>query len=304
METLGLNIIYGLIDPLDGTLRYIGQSIHGLKRANSHHRPSQIKTSSIKNNWIRGLKSKNLIPTIEVLEYSNTPEELDSLERFWIANIRSTGAKLYNRADGGESGNRGLIRSQEVRDKLKGPRGPRTEEVKRNMAPNFFKVGHFVTDEVREKLRLANVGKVLSVECRRKIGEKSKLHRHSLETRIKMSLSQMGKKLSQEHIEKLRSINLGRTFSPEHIEKLKNAQSVAIRLLPSNDIIKSVKEAAEILKMHKGNLSAMLRGKRKWRGGTILAEYVNPIGVRNGKRRLLQTKEVILKDIHERSSSK
>lgn len=98
-----------------------------------------------------------------------------------------------------------------------------TDETKRKMSESGKKIdrywvrGRIVSDETREKLRLANVGKKMSDEARRKMsenhpnakGEKNPMYgrKHSEETR---------KKISEKN-----KANVGWKHSPETIEKIK-----------------------------------------------------------------------------------
>lgn len=97
-------IIYGLIDPITGQLRYIGKSINGIKRAKDHTHPSSIlRNNNIHfKNWLKSLISKDLKPQIDILEEPSSIEDLNELEAFHIASVRASGARLLNILDGGE----------------------------------------------------------------------------------------------------------------------------------------------------------------------------------------------------------
>lgn len=63
------NIIYGLIDPRNGQLRYIGLSAKGLERAREHMEPYYLKNDkSHKANWVRNLIKVGL--KYEILEFA------------------------------------------------------------------------------------------------------------------------------------------------------------------------------------------------------------------------------------------
>lgn len=61
-------IIYGLVDPRSGELRYVGKSCSGLKRPKAHLAPSNLKKATHKNNWIRQLLAAGARPDILVIE--------------------------------------------------------------------------------------------------------------------------------------------------------------------------------------------------------------------------------------------
>jgi len=95
-------LIYGLFDPRDGELRYVGKSTNGLARPRGHTAPSKLRPRTRKNNWLKSLLSKGLRPDIVVLEELSGPEGLDDLEKLAIAHYRSIGFELYNSTEGGE----------------------------------------------------------------------------------------------------------------------------------------------------------------------------------------------------------
>jgi hypothetical protein len=97
-------LVYGLIDPRDGQLRYIGKSCSGLRRPVSHGWPSALKTDSKtwKGRWIADLQRAGLQYEILVLEEHLAAEPLAEAEQFWIAYFRSLGCRLTNLTVGGE----------------------------------------------------------------------------------------------------------------------------------------------------------------------------------------------------------
>ena len=109
-------LIYGLFDPRDGELRYVGKSTNGLARPRGHTCPSKLRPRTRKNNWLKSLLSKNLKPDIVVLEELSGPGGLDDLEKLAIAHYRSMGFGLYNSTDGGEGS---FGRKQTEEEKLK-----------------------------------------------------------------------------------------------------------------------------------------------------------------------------------------
>ena len=111
-----------------------------------------------------------------------------------------------------------------------------------------MKKGEKMPEEVREKLRAANVGKTFSEETRKKMseGQRKRWDRgdnqlHSLEVRAKAKC----RKMSDEHKAKIRAAHLGKTLSKEHREKIGAAQLG--RTLP---------------KEHREKISSALRGRK------------------------------------------
>jgi hypothetical protein len=102
MESSGL-IVYGLIDPRNGQVRYVGKSCSGLSRPRSHTSPANLaKERTHKANWLRGLVAVGLRPEIEVLEACDSTEALSEAERFYIGYFRMVGCALTNLTDGGD----------------------------------------------------------------------------------------------------------------------------------------------------------------------------------------------------------
>ena len=108
MRTETPYIIYGLIDPFTGVLRYIGRSSSRLSRPRSHwENPKVLARPDHCHCWIRSTISRGKIPAIEVLEeFLQTADVHDLVniaERFWIASVRVCGGQLTNITDGGDS---------------------------------------------------------------------------------------------------------------------------------------------------------------------------------------------------------
>jgi len=97
-------LIYGLIDPRSGQLRYVGKSEHGLHRPNSHRYPSVLAQDRNvhKVNWIRCLETAGLRYEVVVLEECLTVTSLNKAEQRQIARCRAAGANLLNLTKGGE----------------------------------------------------------------------------------------------------------------------------------------------------------------------------------------------------------
>lgn len=96
--------IYGLIDPRNGELKYIGKTTQGIERFRQHaHSPKlgRNEKNYRKINWIKKLNKLNLKFQVIYLEYC-LESELDESEIFYIAYFKSIGCKLLNHGEGGE----------------------------------------------------------------------------------------------------------------------------------------------------------------------------------------------------------
>jgi hypothetical protein len=155
-------------------------------------------------------------------------------EQELIAKFKLLGAPLTNLADGGP-GTLGCYPSEETRHKL---------SISHMGNKNCLGHCHSVSDETRAKMSAAHLGKKLSVEHRMKIsasqmGRKGgfKGHRHSEEARAKISATGMGNKnalgnknhLGYHHSEEARAkmsgAHIGKKLSVETRAKLMGNQN-------------------------------------------------------------------------------
>jgi len=219
-QNLGSHLIYALIDPLTSMVRYIGKSSTGLKRPYEHARLSRLqRCSATMRDWLEQLRTTDLSYDVVVLEYVEDPTSsatplrshweqrlnitrLNDAEIWWIAYGRASGWPLFNKASGG-IGSAGFRR----------------------------------TNESRDLMRAAHLGKKLTPVHRARIGAAGTGRRHSLETRAKMSVAATGRTIpndvrakisastklnmtSADYLMKLRMAKLGKVFTPEHRAKI------------------------------------------------------------------------------------
>ncbi len=235
--------IYGLFDPRNYSLRYIGKSDNPDLRLKQHM--NEMKHGKKGNrhmaSWIRQLLNEGLEPSIEILEEC-TLDNWQESEQAWIAECKKFGLNLVNVTNGGE-GMVGYVPSAETRAKvsamfkgrpalhLKGK--PLSEEHKAKIKANSPHHKH--TEETKKKISEGHKGRVFSDEHKRKIGEASKGRSVGLirseETKQKMSEAQLGpknhrygKKLSEEHKEVLRKVNMGRKHTEEYKAMMSEAR--------------------------------------------------------------------------------
>lgn len=87
------NIIYGLKDPRTDEYKYVGKSIKGIERANSHLAYSH---NPLVNDWINELKMNNYIPLIVVLENVSDWTQLVDKEKYWVGKLTEEDHDLLN----------------------------------------------------------------------------------------------------------------------------------------------------------------------------------------------------------------
>jgi hypothetical protein len=154
-----VRLIYGLVDPRTGCLRYVGRSLSGMRRPKQHAQPRIAQKRTHTGAWVRNLAADGLRPDIEILEVE--PVDIVEAEQFWIAYFKSLGCNLTNLTIGGD-----------------GPCGYRhREETKRKISE--AKKGTFPTPEHVEKNRLAQCGRKWTPETREKIVPKLRAPRPS-----------------------------------------------------------------------------------------------------------------------------
>ena len=177
--------IYGLFDPRNYQLRYVGKADNVEKRLSQHIK--QVKHRQYKNryvcNWIRQLLSEGLTPSIEILEEC-TQDSWKEKEIAWITDCKKFGLKLCNLTNGGD-GTQGYVFSDETKQKLSDMRRGKTTSLK----------GQSISEEHRDNISKALKNRVVSEETRKKIGASSKGRnvgiKRSEETKRKMSVAQL-----------------------------------------------------------------------------------------------------------------
>lgn len=151
-------IVYALIDPRNRAVRYVGKSHRtARRRLRRHLAPCYLRGHTHKERWIRRLMRLGLEPRIIVLERCSSPESLSAREIWWIARYRALGADLTNATPGGDGGG----------------------------APH--------TEESKEKIRRALLGKPKTEQHRINSGLGQRGRRASAQTRAKLSAARRGR---------------------------------------------------------------------------------------------------------------
>ncbi len=82
--------IYGLIDPRDRTLFYVGKANDPMQRTRTHMTPTALKATSPKAAHMRSIMDAGLQPEMVILERVSKGDAPAAEER-WIATFRATG---------------------------------------------------------------------------------------------------------------------------------------------------------------------------------------------------------------------
>jgi hypothetical protein len=264
-ETVGKFLIYGLVDPRTGEIRYVGRSSSGMGRPGSHRKPQYLeKDRSHKGNWVRKLLSLGLDYSVTILE-EVAAAELSSRERFWIAEGRRRGWPLTNLTDGGE-GMLGYVWTEGSRAKAAASKRGRKQ------APA-------VVEKRAQKLR----GKVRTPEHLEHYREAWK--RRTVTPAMREHMRAVGRsnkgKVYREHIDSLAELHRGRPLSAEHRAKigaghrgLTHTRESKIQMSRSHGgrpVVETttgvqyptVTEAAQTLGIRRCDISAVLHGHQK-----------------------------------------
>ena len=151
----GYVAIYGLFDPRDGRLRYIGKAANPRFRLTKHRNPDGIAKEFTVGRWVLHLKSLGLDPVMVVFDWVGKDEWAD-VERAYIAQARADGIDLANLSPGGD-GSQGAGHGPEARAKVSAAQKgrKRAPETRAKISENLH--GRAVSPETRAKMRASRL---------------------------------------------------------------------------------------------------------------------------------------------------
>lgn len=214
-------LVYGLVDPRDNELRYVGLSTRGMRRPKEHLSADGRKGNRWVCRWLRVLHTAGLSPYILILRFCATPEETKTQERSLISLFKLAEFPLTNLTDGGD-GTLGLKQSPKVKEALRlantGRKQPAEERLRRAIACTGVKRSPAFCD----KLRRLKTGLVHTDETKAKISRaRTGSFKLSPEHKEKLRIANTGRKHTAAWKARMRELNLGKTHKPEVLEKLK-----------------------------------------------------------------------------------
>lgn len=243
---------------------YIGKTTKTLSaRKHDHQRSAEKGRKTIFYNAIRSYGWNNF--SWKVLACSNSPDELNRLEKEFIKKFNSSGLDGYNMTDGGDGGATitGRHRSKKTRKKISQSRK-----------------GIEFSDETKEKLRQASLGKKASETTKKKMSQSQrKRHNqnggHSTETKSKIGKANKGKKRSKKLRKHLSEVCSGWTHTDEAKEKIRKAGIGRKHTDESKEKIRQANFGKKLSDEHRAKISKALKGvpNTKLKGKKLSEEH-------------------------------
>lgn len=202
------SVIYGLVDPRDGELRYIGKTVQQLEHRLQGHMLLADRRDQYSRNWLYGLKQLGMKPDIFAIEHC-AGEAWREAEMHWIAYFRSIGARLTNHTNGG-MGPSGYVRSPETLRRM-----------------SLAQRGKVLTPEHRQAISEGLKGRKMRPESTAKSAEYHRGKERPAETRSRMSAARLARGTTARQFESLKNLHVRNTGTKRSVEtRLKIAAGV------------------------------------------------------------------------------
>jgi hypothetical protein len=177
-------LIYILIDPRDGQVRYVGWTIDLRQRLRDHMKPSRLNGNQRRDRWLASLIADGFYPHVETVEHGDGQGHAEA-ECKWITRYRSLGFDLTNLTDGGE-GAQGRLHTAAAKQRMSEKRRGRKPSPQALAAARVATLGKSRDPKTVAAMRARLIGR-----------PKAEIHRQRL------AASKRGKTLSDEHRKKL-----------------------------------------------------------------------------------------------------
>lgn len=269
--------IYCITNLVNGK-KYIGQSV------NIKSRWLQEKNLNGVNRHLKSAFQKYGLEnfSFQVLEECSR-EDLNRKEQEYIKKFNTTDREAgYNQTTGGDHYkvvNR-VPMSEETKRKIsEKKKGMKFSEEHKNSLKIARNKRPPMSDETRKKISQANKGRRISEEQKRKISQANKGKKRSEEQKLSDSLRRKGKTYEEiygpEMARKIKESKsgkmAGRKLSEEHIEKIRAGSKRLMKKIrcSSGKIYSSIKEAADDTGNLRSNIVAVCKGRQKTSYGLI-----------------------------------
>lgn len=231
---------------------YIGiTAIDPVKRWKQGYSHNKYFTMAIKKYGWSNIKS-------EVLASNLSKEDACEMEILLIKQFKSNNKNFgYNISSGGESGRLGVVASEDSKEKMR-----------------KAKIGKKLSEEHKRKISESGKGRVFSLETREKIRIANTGRKHTEEEKIKMSEKATGRKQSEATKDKRRKMMVGENnhfYGKKHTEtaksKVSEKNSKKVVCLETGEVFKSAVFASRCLGLNSSAVSGSINGKSKSAGG-------------------------------------
>ncbi len=221
-----------LLLDIHGMKGYVGKTVYPNIRPYKHWK-DRFKKDYYKHRWLRTL---SFHPQVIILEKC-TEKNWENKEKGWIRDLRLGGLKLTNLTEGGDG-----------------------------------VVGNTLTEESKQKLRIANLGRRLSDDHKRKISKSlignsravGNLHTKDWKERMSKRMKGIkpwntGKTLSKEHKRNIGEGGKGKVISEESRRKISISATGRVMSKQTREKISIAKKGSTLSEEHKKNISNSMR---------------------------------------------
>lgn len=206
-------LIYGLVDPRDGRLRYVGKTSGSLERRRRAHL-NDVRRGRVyipRHKWMNDLLSLGLEP--EGVEIEVDVADWREAEQFWIAYLRGIGCALLNATAGGD-GLGGYKHRQETKAKQAAAARRRYQRPgERERTSAAVKAGKARPDAK------ASTGRIVSAATREKLAAATKIYQNTPTAKAALSARLAGVPKSAEHRAKISAAKIGRPRTADSVAK-------------------------------------------------------------------------------------
>jgi excisionase family DNA binding protein len=157
--------IYRLIDPRDGTVRYIGITISVFARFKQHLLRDGSNTR--KDAWITELEHAQVLPIMDSIEHVTSLPEATLREMYWIQYYQESGTDLFNIANAAPRSTRSPRKTQgRKHEGIRGKTSEKHDWFTTTDAAKYVKVNKRTIEKLVKlgELPAAKVGKLIRIK--------------------------------------------------------------------------------------------------------------------------------------------